>query len=151
MFSEVLNEGSFPGRFRFCGRRRFSAVSHPQQHSIVTRDTVALMNIEVPTEYPLSHNDRFIVLEIRLHSEGPMLYRPALHGNWSALSLARRALKDKFLTPTIPLTAVLPNRQLFLLNPVYDEMCLPYKSISIRETTRSVDKSTKGQIYWTLM
>jgi len=25
-----------------------------------------------------------------------MLYRPALHGNWNALSLARRALKDKF-------------------------------------------------------
>jgi hypothetical protein len=25
-----------------------------------------------------------------------MLYRPALHGNWSALSIARRALKNKF-------------------------------------------------------
>jgi hypothetical protein len=23
------------------------------------------------------------VLEIRLHSESPMLYRPALHGNWN--------------------------------------------------------------------
>jgi hypothetical protein len=35
-----------------------------------------------------------------------MLYRPALHGNWNALSLARRALKDKFPTPTVPLTTV---------------------------------------------
>jgi len=59
------------------------------------------MNIEVLTKYSLSHNDRIIVLERRLHSESPMLYRPALHGNLNALSLARRALKDKFPTPTI--------------------------------------------------
>jgi len=52
-----------------CGRRCFSAVSHPQQYSIATRDTVVLMNIEVPTKHPLSHNDRIVVLEIRLHSE----------------------------------------------------------------------------------
>jgi hypothetical protein len=44
-------------------------------------DTVGPMNIEVPTKYPPSHNDRIVVLEIRLHSESPMLYRPALHGN----------------------------------------------------------------------
>ena len=93
--------------FTVCGRRCFSAVSHPQQYRIATRDTVVPMNIEVPTEYPLSHNDRIVVLEIRLHNEGPMLYRSALHGNWNALSLTRRALKNKFLTPTIPLTAVL--------------------------------------------
>jgi len=95
----------------FCGRRCFSEVSHPQQYSIATRDTVVPMNIEMPTKYPLSHNDRIVVLEIRLHSESPMLYRPALQGNWNALSLARRALKDKFPTPTIPLTVVLSNRQ----------------------------------------
>jgi len=77
------------------------------------------MNIEVPTKYPLSPNDRIVVLEIRLHSKSPMLYRPALHGNWNALGLARRALKDKFPTPTIPLTTVLPNRQVFLPDPVY--------------------------------
>ena len=77
------------------------------------------MNVEVPMKYPLSHNDRIVVLEIRLHSEGPMLYRPALHGNWNALSLARRALKDKFPTPTIPLTTVLPNRQVFPPDPVH--------------------------------
>jgi len=81
-------------------------------------DTVGPMNVEVPTKYPLSY-DRIVVLEIRLHSESPMFYRPALHGNWYALSLARRALKDKFTTPTIPLRAVLPNRQVFLLHPVY--------------------------------
>jgi len=79
------------------------------------------MNIEVPTKCPLSHNDRIAVLAIRLHSESPMLYRPALHGNWNALSLARRALKDKFPTPKIALTAVLPYRQVFLPDPVQDE------------------------------
>jgi len=47
-----------------------------------------------------------------------MIYRPALHGNWDALSLARRALKDKFPTPKIRLTAVLLNRQAFLPHPV---------------------------------
>jgi hypothetical protein len=47
-----------------------------------------------------------------------MLYRTALRGNWSTLSLARRALKDKFPTPTFSLAAVLPNRQVFLRDPV---------------------------------
>jgi len=77
------------------------------------------MNIEVLMKYPLSHKDRIIVLDIRLHSENPMLYIPVLHANWNALSLARRALKDKFPTPTIPLTAVLPNGQVFLPDPVF--------------------------------
>jgi len=104
--------------FPFCGRRCFSAVSRPQQYSIATRDTVVPMNSEVPTKYLLSHNDRIVVLEIRLHSESAMLYRLLLHGNWNALSLARRALKDKFPTPTIPLTAELPNCQVFLPDPV---------------------------------
>ena len=67
--------------FLFCGRRCFSVVSHPQQYGIATRDTVVPMNIEVPTKYLLSHNDRTAVLAIRLHSESPMLFRPALHGN----------------------------------------------------------------------
>jgi hypothetical protein len=39
------------------------------------------MNIEVPTKYLLSHNNGIVVFEIGLHSEGLMLYRPALHGN----------------------------------------------------------------------
>jgi len=118
IFSAVLSEGSLPGRFLFYGKRCISAVSRPQQYSTATSDTVVPVNIEVPTKYQLSHNDRTVVLEIRLHSESPMLYRPALHGNWSSLSLARRALKDKFPTPTIPLTAVLPNRQVFVPDPV---------------------------------
>jgi hypothetical protein len=79
--------------------------------------TLVPMNIEVPTKYSLSQ-DRIIVFEIRLHSKSPMLYRPPLHGNWNAMSLTRRALKDKFLTPTVPLSAVLQNRQVFLPDPV---------------------------------
>ena len=48
-----------------------------------------------------------------------MLYRPALHGNPNALSLARRALKDKFPMPMVPLTTVLQNRRVFLSDPIY--------------------------------
>jgi hypothetical protein len=59
--------------------------------------------LEVLTKYPLSP-DRIVVFEIRLHSESLMLYRPAL--------------KDKFPTPTVPLTTVLQNRQVFLPDPV---------------------------------
>jgi len=114
--------------FPFCGRRCFSAVSYPQQCSIATRDTVVPINIEVPTKYSLSHNDRIVALETGLHSESPMVYRPALHGNWKALSLATRALKDKFPTPKIPLTAVLPNRQIFLPDPVLYGMLINYIS-----------------------
>jgi len=76
------------------------------------------MDIEVPTKYPLSHDDRIIILETRLHGESPMLYRPALHGKWNVLSLTRKELKDKFPTPTIPPTAVLQNRHVFLPDPV---------------------------------
>jgi hypothetical protein len=78
------------------------------------------VNIEVPTKYQLSHNDSIVVFENCLHNNSPMLYRPALHGNYNALSLARRALKGKFHTPTVPLTTVLQNRQVFLPDPVYD-------------------------------
>jgi len=105
--------------FPFCDRRCFSAVSHPQQYSIATSDTVVPMNTKVPTKCPLSHNDRTVVLAIRLHSNSPMFYRPALRSNWNALSLARRELKDKFPTPKIPLTAVLPKRQVFLPDLVF--------------------------------
>jgi hypothetical protein len=35
------------------------------------------------------------------------------------LSFVRRALKDKFPTPTVPHTTVLPNLQVFLPDPVY--------------------------------
>jgi len=110
--------------FPFYARRCFCEVSHPQQYSIATSDTVVPVNIEVPAKYLLSHNDRIVILEIRLQSESPMLYRPALSGNWIALSLARRALKDKFPTPTIPLIAVLPNRQVFLPDPVHKTLTM---------------------------
>jgi len=65
----------------FLRQKCFPEVSHPQQYSIVTWDTVVPMNAEVPAKYPLHHNDRTVVLEIRLHSESAMLYRPALYGN----------------------------------------------------------------------
>jgi hypothetical protein len=54
-----------------------------------------------------------------------MLYRPALYGNWNALSLARRALKEKFPTPTVPLTTVLQNRQVLLPDPIlFAHLCV---------------------------
>jgi hypothetical protein len=88
------------------------------EEEVVWLGTLVLMNIEVPMKYSLSQ-DRIIVFENRLHSKSPMLYRPALHGNWNALSLARRALKEKFPTPTVPLTTVLQNRQVFLPDPIH--------------------------------
>jgi hypothetical protein len=89
---------------------------------------LALIYIEVPTKYPLSQ-DR-IVFENHLHSESPMLYGPALHGNWNAFSLARRALEDKFPMPTIPLTTVLKIRQVFLPDPVLKIMYIRSTVIS---------------------
>jgi hypothetical protein len=83
--------------------------------SIATRDTRS-DEYWMLTKHPLSQDG--IVFEIRLHSKSPMLYRPALHGNWNALNFAIRALKDKFPTPTVPLTTVLQNRQVFLPNPI---------------------------------
>jgi len=93
------------------------ALEISSEDEVLRAGTLILMNIELPTKYPPSQ-DRIVVIEIRLHSKSPMLYRPALHGNWNALSLARRALKDKFPMPTIPLKTVLQNRQVFLLDPV---------------------------------
>jgi hypothetical protein len=76
------------------------------EEEVLQLGTLVPINIEVPTKYPMSQN-RIVVFEIRLHNKSPMLYRPALHGNWNASSFARRALKDKFPTPTVPLTTVL--------------------------------------------
>jgi len=87
------------------------------EEEVLRLGTLVPMNIEVPTKYQLSQ-DRIVVFEIRLHSKSPVLYRPALHGNWNALSIARRALKDKFPKPTVPLTAVLQNHQVFLPDPI---------------------------------
>ena len=76
------------------------------EEEVLRLGTLVPMNNEVQTKYPLSQ-DRIVVFEIRLQSKSSMLYRPALHGNRNAMSLARRALKYKFPTPTIPLTTVL--------------------------------------------
>jgi len=83
MFSGVLSEGSLPGRFLFAaGAVSLQFLTH---NSTVLRlghcRSDELMNIEVPAKYPLSHNNRIVVLETCLHSESPLLYRPALHGN----------------------------------------------------------------------
>jgi len=93
------------------------ALEISSEEEVLRLGTLVPINIEVPTKYPLSQ-DRVVVIENRLHSKRPMLYRPALHDNWNALSLARRALTDKFPTPTVPLTSVLQNRQVFLPDPV---------------------------------
>jgi len=97
------------------------------EEEVLRLGTLVPMNIEVPTKYPLSQ-DR-IVFEIRLHSKNPMLYRPTLHGSWNALSIAKRALKDKFSTPTVPLTTVLQNRQVFLPDPIEEKVEIPKQSI----------------------
>ena len=88
------------------------------EEEVLRLGTLVPMNIEVPTKYPLSQ-DRIVVFEIRLRNKSPMLNRPALQCNWNAFSFARRALKDKFPTPTVPFTTVLHNRQVFLPDPVY--------------------------------
>ena len=95
----------------------YTLLLRSSEEEVLWLGTLVPMNIEVPTKYLLSH-DRIVVFEIRLHSKSPMLYRPALHGNWNALSFASRAHKDKFPTPMVPLTTVLQNRQVFLLDPV---------------------------------
>ena len=107
------------------------ALEISSEEEVLRLGTLVPMIIEVPTKYPLSQ-DRIVVFEICLHSKSPMLCRPALHGNWNSLSFARSVLKDKFLTPTFPLTTVLPNRQVLLLDPVCDQIngqvCTPLRA-----------------------
>jgi hypothetical protein len=64
-----------------------------------------------------------------------MLYRPALHGNSYALSLARRAFKEKFPTPTVPLTTVCKTvryfcRILYILMKHEDKISLGMKYLA---------------------
>jgi hypothetical protein len=106
--------------------------------------TLILMNIEVPTKYQLSHNDRIVVFENCLHSKSPMLYRPALHGNRNALSLARRALKDKFPMLTFQLTALLPNHQVFLPDPI----CTCWGSSRLVWSPLSLLSDECCELYW---
>jgi hypothetical protein len=65
------------------------ALEISSEEEVLRLGTLIPMNIEVLTKYPLSQ-DRIVVFEIHLHSKSPMLYRPAFHGNWNALSLASR-------------------------------------------------------------
>jgi hypothetical protein len=84
--------------------------------------TLIPMNIEVRQNINWVTTESFFKIistaKTRCSTDHPMLYRSALHGNWNAFSLARRALKDKFPTPTVPLAAVVQNRQVFLPDPV---------------------------------
>ena len=89
------------------------ALEISSEEEVLRLGTLVPMNIEVPTKYHLSQ-DRIVVFEMCLHSKSPVLYRPVLHGNWNALSLTRRALKDKFPMPAVSLTTVLQNCQVFL-------------------------------------
>jgi hypothetical protein len=97
---------------------RTLALEISSEEEVLRLGTLVPMNIKMPTKYPLSQ-DRIVVFEIRLHSKSPMLYRPTLYGYWNSWSFARRALKNKFPTPTVPFTTVLQNRQLFLPDPAY--------------------------------
>jgi len=107
------------------------ALEISSEEEVLRLGTLVPMSIEVPTKYPLSQ-DRIVVFEIRLHSQSPLLYKPSLHDNWNSLSLARRALKDKFPTPTVPLTTVLQNRQVFLPDPVLSTLLLVSKKFSLQ-------------------
>jgi hypothetical protein len=116
----MLGENAATSSLIFCFKSTVVlALEISSEEEVLRLGTLVPVNIEVPTKYPLSH-DRIVVFEIRLHSKCPMLYRPALHSNWNVLSFAIRVLKDKIPTPTVPLTAVLPNRQLFLTDPVHN-------------------------------
>jgi hypothetical protein len=100
------------------------ALEISSEEEVLLLGTLIPVNIKVPTKYQLSHKYRIVVFENCLHSKSPMLYRPALHGNWNALILARRALKDKFPTPTVLLITLLPIRHVFLPDPVYTSDCI---------------------------
>jgi len=60
MFSGVLSKGSFPGRFIFAADAvSLQFLTHSS--TVLPLWTLVPMNIEVPTKYPLSHNDRIVV------------------------------------------------------------------------------------------
>jgi hypothetical protein len=79
------------------------------------------MNIEVPTKYPVSQ-DRIVVLKFVSTTKARCSTHQRFMTTRNALSLARRALKVKFSTPTVPLTTILQNRQVFLPDPVQAPM-----------------------------
>jgi hypothetical protein len=76
-FPDVLFQGHRCPWFLFV----HLALEISPEEEVLRLGTLVPMNIEVPTKYPISYNDRIVVFENRLHSKSPMLYRPALHGN----------------------------------------------------------------------
>jgi hypothetical protein len=56
------------------------ALEISSEEEVLRLGTLVPMNIEVLAKYQLSHDDRIVVFENRLHSKNPMLYRPVLHG-----------------------------------------------------------------------
>jgi hypothetical protein len=58
--------------------------------------------------------------------QNPVALQTSAPWQLKRLSLARRALKDKFPTPTVSLTTVLQNRQVFLPDPVFMTDCQPH-------------------------
>jgi hypothetical protein len=64
------------------------------------------MNIEVPTKYPLSR-DRIVVFIYVSTAKARCSTDQRSMATEMLLSPTRRALKDKFPTPTVPLTTVL--------------------------------------------
>ena len=63
------------------------------------------------------------------------------------LNLARRALKDKFPTPTAPLTTVLQNRQVFLPDPVLPVMVM-FIFLGIRWHNWHTSLSQMAAFFW---
>ena len=122
------------------------ALKISSEKEVLRLGTLVPMNIEGPTKYPLSQ-DRIVVFEIVLHSKNPMPYRPALNGNWNGLSRARRALNDKFPAPTVPLTVVLPDHQ------VFQKICITYifrtqLRILTQNSTLGIQTTCFGPVYW---
>jgi hypothetical protein len=53
-------------------------------------------------------------------------------------SIVTKALKDKFPTPTFPLTAVLRNLQVFLPDPVYTVLIRIFPAKTVEEVLRGL-------------
>jgi hypothetical protein len=47
------------------------ALEISSEEEVLPLETLVPMNIDLPTKYQLSHNDRIVVFEIRLYSEIP--------------------------------------------------------------------------------
>jgi hypothetical protein len=86
------------------------ALEISSDEEVLRLGTLVPVNIEVPTKYPLSQ-DRIVVFEYVSTAEARCSTEQRSISTQMLLSLARRALKDKFPTPTVPQTTVLQNCQ----------------------------------------